>query len=912
MIRARHTHLILATSLLITAACNTEDPEENPNNNRRDMATETPDMLAPDLPPVEEDLPDAPDMPIVEPDMPPPPTCSEATPVCDPACSGSQQCQFNAGSCSCVNVCLPDAPVCPGNGPNAGCAATERCASDCMTCEPIPVMNMGLLGRPSRSTTVDIDPQDKVVVMVNSDNHSISVFNAETNTRTATVATSSQPRSEPHSVVISPDAQTAYVANRATGTVSRITNLQTPSPTLQGEASTGGEPMGLALSPTGAALWVTDWTAGTVSVINTSTMQITRTIHVGGNPYAIAITNNGDNNDDDEKVLVTQFFGRHDNKEAQDNGRIGVVHLIPHTASAPSKEILLQPKADCFTGMLGGNATTVACSPNQLYGLTIHRAFGKTRAYVSSVAASPAGPVNFNFNMQALISVIDVEAEVEEPSRAVNLNDLVKLQPEGERRFMNTLNAIDFVNADDRIIGYATAEGSDIVLRVVWDEAGGVSIGAPSNLNIPVGQNPTGIVVKHGSLNVGAYVSNLISRDLSFVLFRDQRTTELVTSTPRPQQGSQEFITWRGKRFFNTGTGIWSRESWGSCQSCHPFGLSDNITWSFAAGPRQSTSLDGQYAPNDPTDMRALNWTAIFDETDDFELNTRGVSGGQGTLRNAEGTPLAGNVMGFPFAGLLMEDTTTRESHQALNGSLRFVAKSPALCTNNSCSDFEMMDAYIKTLRSPRGKPATAALIQQGRAIFEDAGCNKCHAGAKWTISRTFYNPQQFSGSLPNRLFNANAAESAMMNPSMLTMLGGLPTGVNIDTTLIAGDDSDGGMPAFKRQACNIRNVGTFGAVGGAPEVRANNTPAQGSRGFNVPSLLGLNVGAPYLHNDAAKDLADLFDARFVTHTTAGNPNFAPNAADREALIAFLLSIDESTPIFPINPNTVLCPTTFP
>lgn len=138
----------------------------------------------------------------------------------------------------------------------------------------------------------------------------------------------------------------------------------------------------------------------------------------------------------------------------------------------------------------------------------------------------------------------------------------------------------------------------------------------------------------------------------------------------------------------------------------------------------------------------------------------------------------------------------------------------------------------------------------------------------------------------------------------------GLPLDVNVDATLIAGDDSDGGAPTLKRQACNVRIVGTFGADGGALEERANGQPAQGRNGFNPPSLLGLAAGAPYLHNGAAATL-DALIADFPDHTLAGNPNFLPDAADREALVAFLLSIDESTPLFPIPAGSTLCPDRF-
>lgn len=868
--------------------------------------------------------------------------CSDTTPICEPGCGSNEACVFNGAACGCVAICnelapvcpgtgpnsgceqdqvcnplncqciakadtcRAEAPVCPGAGPNAGCPEDQKCADDCEKCIPIEVMPPGdTLKRPSRSSSVDITTDDGTVVMVNTDNGTLTIFDSVKGERRAITPTSASAGSEPVAVAVSPDGKTAYVANRAAGTVSKITGIDTESPKLGGEVSTNGEPMGVALSPTGATLWVSDWIAGTVTSIDTATFAVKTIVEVGGNPFAIAVTNDGDDEDSDEKVLVTQFFGRPQGKEAKDDGRVGVVHVIPVGASAPSKEILLAPKQDCFSGKIADQDVTTACFPNQLYGITIHKAFGKTRAYVTSTAASPQGPVNFNFNVQALVSVIDVEAEAEESSRTVNLNDFIRKQSDSDgdetkgRRFMNSINAIDFVLSDSRIIGYVTAAASDIVLRVVWDEAGAFSVGAADSLNIPVGQNPTGIVVKHGDVQTGAYVANLISRDLSLISFADQKTVQTITSTPVPTAGTAEFNVWKGKRFFNTSTGIWSKEGWGSCQGCHPMGLTDNVTWSFAAGPRQTISLDGQYNSKDPTDMRALNWTAIFDETQDFELNTRGVSGGAGALQNNDG-PLAGNAAPSPFGGLLMEDGTTRETHQALNGSLTFIANNQTVCTNrNTCPDFNLIDDYIKTVRSPRGKQDDAELIARGRQLFDEGGCAKCHGGSKWTISTTFYDPSGFTGALPNRVFAANAL---VTEPS--PGLGSL----NTDTTMIAGDDSDGGTPAFKRIACNIRDVGTFGAPGGAEEIRANNTPAQGRKGFNPPSLLGLSTGAPYLHNGAAADLKALFGPGFQRHTEAGNPNNSFSGNDLDALVAFLLSIDEQTQTIEPPAGFVICP----
>lgn len=819
-------------------------------------------------------------------------------------------------------TCLPDAPTCAGDGPNAGCALGEHCTADCARCEPDPTPPPGLL-RPSRSTSVDLTRDDGLVAMVDPDAGAVSFFNARVGeeSRVARVPSSRRAAaSEPMAVVIHPDQRRAFVANRATGTVSRIVDIDRTSAAVDAEVEVGAEPMGLALVPSGAELWVTDWVSGTVVVLDTATLERRRTIAVGGNPFAIAITHDGDTDDADEKVLITQFYARPragaTAVEGTDDGKEGLVQVIPVGGRAVEAEIPLAPLAECFRSPVGNPPAelTSGCFPNQLYGLTIHRAFGKTRAYVVSVGASPAGPVNFAHNVQALVSVIDVDAAREEPGRTVNLNALVRAQQDDTdgddsvgRRFLNTPVAIDFVNRDDVAIGYVASAASNVLLRVTWTEAGEATVGSPQSFNIPVGQNPLGLVVKHGASRAGAFVGNLISRDLSVVSFTDQRQLRVVASSEVPTDpASDAFRVWRGKFFFNTSTGIWSKEGWGSCQGCHPFGLADGVTWKFAAGPRQTIALDGQFAKGDPSDMRALNWTAIFDETWDFENNVRDVSGGRGTLQDGMG-PIR-SPMGPSFSAVLAEDGLTRENHQNLLGSTKFLATRSELCTNaNTCPDLGLVDRYIQTIPSPRGKGGDAARIAEGRVVFEEAGCTKCHAGPKWTVSRTFHVPERFVGALPMRTFDADRAFATPMDPRTLR---GLPMDVVRDATLIAGDDSMGGTPAIRRQACNLRAVGTFAVTGAAEETRANGTPAQGRSGFNPPSLLGLATGAPYFHSGAAATLAEALGPRFQAHLTAGAPN-PPTEAQRAALVAFLESIDASTPTFPIAPGTTLCPTSF-
>jgi cytochrome c peroxidase len=96
---------------------------------------------------------------------------------------------------------------------------------------------------------------------------------------------------------------------------------------------------------------------------------------------------------------------------------------------------------------------------------------------------------------------------------------------------------------------------------------------------------------------------------------------------------------------------------------------------------------------------------------------------------------------------------------------------------------------------------------------------------------------------------------------------------------------------------------------------------SEGRAGFNVPSLYGLALGAPYLHHGQAPTLDDLFtNTEWGFHTNAGNANFSVELTGTKVddLIAFLFSIDASTPeiALPTDSGTGAsfdaCPATFP
>ena len=159
-------------------------------------------------------------------------------------------------------------------------------------------------------------------------------------------------------------------------------------------------------------------------------------------------------------------------------------------------------------------------------------------------------------------------------------------------------------------------------------------------------------------------------------------------------------------------------------------GLTDNITWSFPAGPRQTVSLDGSFSHGSgPQAQRIFNWTAIFDEVHDFELNTRGVAGGTGAIvsdaaLNDDGT--ANTAARIDFVG----PGGVGDPQNGFNvGSARALAVSGA-----TPEDWDDIMNYIMTIRAPKAATVYDGDPEAGRQVFQDAGCQNCHGGSLWTL----------------------------------------------------------------------------------------------------------------------------------------------------------------------------------
>ena len=769
----------------------------------------------------------------------------------------------------------------------------------------------------SYSSPIALTSDGATVWAVNPDNDSVSIMNVagDKNQKIAEVAVGD----EPHCVAITPDNKKAYITNAVSGNVYVIDAITYK---VSKTIAVGTEPFGCALTLDGSKLYVANLSSDNVSVIDTKTDTVSTTISgVGAKPRGIAITNvNGQSKVYVTQFLAQS---RNDpraiaQKEGFDDGREGRVTVISGATDQVINSITLAPRATGFKSD-GSTLTKVVFDPtsdatkaatqidtvafpNQLESIVIRG----NRAYVPNTASSPNGPTKFNVNVQSFLSVIDITADTEIVDETFNMNSGVQRETVGKKLFITNPVAMAFKHGAD-FEGFVLSRATDRLVRVVLDANGKPTINAPKDatdpgnvIRVEVGvdsalqrnSSPEGVVINGD--NTRAYVMNLISRDVSVVDISGTDPTKYkeiarIPSTSLPTTAFEVQVQ-RGKELFNTsigpaGTndnalppaGRMSDFGWGSCYGCHPRGLTDSVTWMFGDGPRQAISMEsttahpqtplvnsnvnGNFAPLMPAfHQRALNWSSVRDEIQDFELNIRNVSGGQGliALKDAGGNRAGVDKCVFNFRFVENLDCpASRETEAAI--------------TTGRDPDLDAIAAYIAFgIRAPISPLRAAAdpEVAEGRSLFAAANCQSCHGGANWTASTLDFAPppaatEITAGQLSRFLCKVGTFDPALANE-------------------------------FKA-----------GGVAG----QLNTDGANGGLGTNIPSLMSVFASAPYFHSGAAQTLDETLEN--VSHRKLGTgADTLSTVTDRAKVVKFLKSIDLTTPTFPektMNEAKTLC-----
>jgi len=289
-----------------------------------------------------------------------------------------------------------------------------------------------------------------------------------------------------------------------------------------------------------------------------------------------------------------------------------------------------------------------------------------------------------------------------------------------------------------------------------------------------------------------------------------------------------------------------------------------------------------------------LNYSAIFDEIEDFEINIRNVSG----PGNLPPPAPAGSL--DPNHGLLIGDNSDLNvAPSVLNGFARANADRAQLSVSlpgstNPVPALSALREWVRNaVRTPNapvaglpGGPAAAEVLA-GRNLFLQAGCAQCHGGGNWTISRKdFTSPpagaEIFTERNPTN-FVGNPVGAQYLD-RFLRDIGSFNIGVPGQ-----GNDLANNVGAEEKAAPGVAN----GALQAAQDALGKDYNSDGAgQGFNVPSLLGLHQLPPFLHNGAAETLAQVVGD--VKHRTANGtlPDVLADPTQQTLLVKFLESID--------------------
>jgi hypothetical protein len=200
---------------------------------------------------------------------------------------------------------------------------------------------------------------------------------------------------------------------------------------------------------------------------------------------------------------------------------------------------------------------------------------------------------------------------------------------------------------------------------------------------------------------------------------------------------------------------------WQACSSCHFKGLTDAVVWDFNTGPRKAVPLNGTFDPQDKgkavSHQRVLNYSSVFDQVFDFEINVRTVSG-PGNLATAQpcsAPPPATNV-NDPNHGLLLGDIDAQLAPCVINAFLKSnEGRNENTVTlpgsNVAVKALSALNEWVRVaIRTPNGPLTDAQIkggishedVEEGRKLFKKAGCASCHGGDQWTSSiRDFIPP---------------------------------------------------------------------------------------------------------------------------------------------------------------------------
>ncbi|CAN5231804.1 hypothetical protein BH10PSE7_BH10PSE7_05860 [soil metagenome] len=825
-----------------------------------------------------------------------------------------------------------------------------------------PGVSAAIFTQPLSSSPIALSADQRFVWVVNPRDNTVSVLRTDNNSVVTTIATGKEPRS----VALDPNNTFAYVANAADSSVTiiQITNATFANfAVVTKSVKTGAEPWDIVMSPDGKRVFVANSGQDTITVINATTRTIIGQVNIANSlcndpdrarhfqPRGLAVLLNN------KQLYVTRFlsFTKVGGRQGLDGGKEGAVCRIAIDTSSnviggyvPAQLITFGALNSGFQVDSTGDGVPdpTFAFPNQMQNLVLRG----NRGFMPNIAASPKSPLVFNNDTQAFLTFINnIGTGIPEDGKSINLHLGARDPEPGKKKlFFSNPWAIAFTTQSGPGSAYVVSAGSDLLvkLKISADDFVAHTVDADTtryiDLNDPddpatsgakAGKNPQGIVILANGQR--AYVANHVSGNVSIVNLLTDKVVKVVQTADLPPSGSlaeklnvgaEIFFSSRGNFNRPAGTTVstterLSKEGWQACASCHFNGWTDGVVWQFGSGPRKSVNLAGSFNPRNRSKQKILNYSGIFDEVQDFELNIRNVSGPGGVavaLPCRSAPPPQESTFDRDHGLLIGDDGAINFAPCVINAFAKSNANRQELTVDplGATSQVEALTALKQwvqfAVRVPNG-PLNRKEIKGGPAVADIAAgrshfalqCAGCHTGGLWSSSeKDFVSPPAGNQIACEVDLGAAAPPGSFCTKAQVT---GDPINTQYLSRFLEDVGSYNlGVPGKGNPIGN--NVGATeqaaaALVAGVAQPRKDglgfdfNNDDRGN-GFNVQSLLGVNMVQPYMHNGACESLACV--VKDVKHRTGNGsrPDFLNTANKIRQTILFVESIDANTKPF--------------